>query len=819
MNRRGMWRHRGVAGLLAAILLLSLAFGSTAALADDVKYAVETTADGWIKVTNEGGATLGYSPDGGVTLLEEDGYAFKDMNGNGKLDPYEDWRLDSETRAADLVPDLSVNEMSGLMAHPSLMTAETDGSDGWIMESMFVEGTTESLMESVDNGLRVIMSALQSYPAKTQVKVNNNAQAEAEKTSDHSIPVMFSANPISSYISGTFELALAATFDTELVKELYKEASPLYRAVGISCILGPQGDTATEPRWSRVSGTYGEDPALARDMLNAAVSGLQSTYDEDGSDLGWGVDSVLGMMKHYPGDSPAEGGREAHSDYGKYNVYPGEGMLTEIVSFIDGGLNLDSKTEYCGSVMTSYSIAFTDDESYGELVGSGFSKYKIDLLRSYGYEGFICTDGGITVAFTYWGMEDKTPIERTYKSIDAGVDQIMGDVGLVEQVYPMFVENYGEEYARARYEASAERVLRQMFNLGLFENAYCETTPAAKLIDSKEGASFALGAEAATKSIVMLKNENGAIRERSDGEKPTVYIPMTSLAGAGMFFGVDAESSGGLPFDQKTLDRYFNVVTDTVIEESGDASAEASAESGSGEASGGYTIVRASAEELADCDFAIVVVNGPSTGSGYDSATGTYKPISLQYGEYTADSEGVRDPSLAGDYVYEEVNSVYGPIGTYTKENRSYYGESTVASNLSELELIESVAAAMPEGAPTIVCINTQNPVIVSEFEADVDAILIGFGVSTDSFLPILAGQAEPSGLLPLQMPANMETVEAQYEDVPRDMECYVDSAGHVYDFAYGMNWSGVIDDARVAKYAVEPLTEPATPTVTEGAD
>ncbi len=799
---------------ILVVLAMVLSCLGLTALADGEKFTVETTSDGWIKVTNEGGAILGYSEDSGVTLLEDGGWAFKDMNGNGALDPYEDWRLDADARVADLVPDLSVNEMAGLMSHPSLMSAETDGSDGWVMESMFVEGATDSLLESIDNGLRVFMSALSSYPAKTQVKVNNNAQAEAEKSSDHSIPVMLSINPIADYFSGTSELALAATFDPELIHELYKEASPQYRSVGITVVLGPQGDTATEPRWGRVSGTYGEDPALSRDMLNAAVSGLQSTYDEDGNDLGWGADSVLGMMKHWPGDSPAEGGREAHNDFGKYNVYPGEGMLTEIVSFIDGGLNLDSATGYCGSVMTSYSIAFTDDESYGELVGSGFSKYKIDLLRSYGYEGFVCTDGGITVAMTPWGMEDATQLERTFKSIDAGVDQIMGDVGLAEQVYDQFVETYGEEAARARYEASAERILRQMFYLGLFENPYCETSPAAKLIDSKGSPSYALGEEAAVKSIVMLKNENGAIRERASDEKPTVYIPMTNRSGAAMFYGVDASSSGwGLPFDQKTLDRYFNVVTDTLVESeaSEEASGETSGESASGEASGGVTVVRASAEELARCDFAIVVVSAPSTGNGYDSATGTYKPISLQYGEYTANSEGVRDPSLAGDYVYEEVNSVYGPIGTYTKENRTYYGESTIASNYSDLELIESVAAAMPEGAPTVVCVNAMNAMIFSEFEPEADAILIGFGVNADSFLPILAGQAEPSGLLPLQMPADMETVEAQYEDVPRDMECYVDSAGNAYDFAFGMNWSGVIDDARVAKYTAEPLTEPAT--------
>ena len=63
-------------------------------------------------------------------------------------------------------------------------------------------------------------------------------------------------------------------------------------------------------------------------------------------------------------------------------------------------------------------------------------------------------------------------------------------------------------------------------------------------------------------------------------------------------------------------------------------------------------------------------------------------------------------------------------------------------------------------------------------------------------------------------MPKDIAAVEAQLEDVPRDMECYVDAAGNTYDFAFGMNWSGVIDDERVAAYSVAPLVEPATITV-----
>lgn len=70
----------------------------------------------------------------------------------------------------------------------------------------------------------------------------------------------------------------------------------------------------------------------------------------------------------------------------------------------------------------------------------------------------------------------------------------------------------------------------------------------------------------------------------------------------------------------------------------------------------------------------------------------------------------------------------------------------------------------------------------------------------------MVAGQFEPSGLLPFQMPLDMNTVEMQLEDVPRDVDPYEDSQGNVYDFTFGMNWSGVIQDERVTKYNVAPL-------------
>ena len=161
--------------------------------------------------------------------------------------------------------------------------------------------------------------------------------------------------------------------------------------------------------------------------------------------------------------------------------------------------------------------------------------------------------------------------------------------------------------------------------------------------------------------------------------------------------------------------------------------------------------------------------------------------------------------------VETQVQNEYGTVTVMAKENRSYYGESAIITNKSDLDSILYAAENMPDSAKIIVAVNADRPMVFSEFEDKVDAILMGFGINNDIFLDIATGKVESSGLLPLQMPASMEVVEAQLEDVPRDMECYTDANGNTYDFGFGLNWSGVIQDERTARYCVPALTAPET--------
>lgn len=771
----------------------------------EVKWSEEKTADGWMKVTNDGGETLGYSPDSGVKLIQVGGFAFKDLNRNGKLDLYEDWRQGDSERAEDLAKQMTPNEISGLMVY-----------DGGLANNISTK-LDETQTAALDDGVRGIQNGASTYAIKDQAEWSNAMQAYAEG-SGYGIPVMFTGDPrnsgwgigVSHYPDN---LALAATFTPELAKQAMEQLSKEYRAIGFGSLLGPQIDVTSEPRWGRNTAAFGEDPALSRDMANAAISGLQSTYDENGNDLGWGKDSLNGMMKHYPGDGAAQSGREAHDATGSYNIYPGDSFQTHLIPFIDGGLNLDSATGAASAAMTSYSIAWSEDEEYGELVGTSFSEYKVQLLRSYGYDGVICTDWQvINDKGKNWGVEELSQAERVEKALLAGVDQFGGNsVGDIRPGIELLIENMGEEAGTERMQDSARRLLRNYFQIGLFENPYLDVQESVATVFSHNEEGY----DVQEKTVVMLKND-GAISESTSDGKPTVYVPLVYTPATEGFVGQNFYSAD-LPVSMDILEQYFNVVTDTVSDTLTGPAGE------DGNPTLAYAdVIRATPEQLAQCDYALVFARTPknTTGwsitGGFDMKTQSYVPLSLQYGEYVADSDSVRQESIAGRTVDIMTQTPYGEQAVKGKENQSYYGKTALIDNATDLDMILYAAENMPEDAKVIVAMNAEgkSPVaqmVMSEFEDKVDAILYGFNIDNRAFLDIATGKVEPSALLPVGMPASMKAVEAQLEDVPRDMECYTDANGNTYEFGFGLNWSGVIQDARTEKYCVPPLTEPAT--------
>lgn len=723
--------------------------------------------DGYTLVCQTKGPTLGYTS---APILTLDGYAFKDLNRNGSLDVYEDWRKDARTRAQDLASRLTLEEICGLMLYSSAVDANDTLLDAKARSLLADDHIRHMLVRNVASPAVGAgwSNAVQAFCEEARLGIPSNNSTDPRNYTNGTANINnykpeqdgeFDPSGESDISKWPRELGLAATFDMDLIRTHGEVVSAEYRALGITTALSPQVDIATDPRWRRFYGTFGEDPALSRDMARAYCEAFQNTPD---SKTGWGAQSVNCMVKHWPGGGSGEGGRDAHFGTGKYAVYPGNNFEQGMVPFVDGAFKLPGKTQMASAVMPYYTISYGQDPS-GQNVGNGFSKYIIqDLLRDkFKYDGVVCTDWGIVKDYnvpwehkgTPWGTETLSGPERRLLCFEAGVDQLGGAKDNAESMaaYALWAQKYGEESARARFELSATRILVNIFRVGLFENPYVSPEKAAAVVGSKEF--VAAGYDAQRKSIVLLKNEGGVLPL---GKKVRVYEPLRHVPAGLSHWQKPTAAYDEYPVSKDLLGQYFEVV-----------------------------------ETPEEADIALVSIKSPVGHWGFvmpdeKYPEGHYNPISLQWGPYTATT--AREESLAGGDPRE------------SSANRSYRGFTETSSNSTDALLVQRTKAVMGD-KPVVVLVAMERPFVPAEIEPWADALLVFCGVSNNALLDILSGVAEPYGLLPCQLPANMETVEAQCEDVPRDMECYKDSEGNTYDFAFGLNWKGVIDDARVRLY------------------
>lgn len=723
--------------------------------------------DGYTVARQTRGPAIGYSS---APTLTVDGLLFKDLDRDGALTPYEDWRLPYTERAEDLASRMSVEQICGLMIYSSAQRADSAKlsdkqrrflSEDHVRHILVADVATPGTGAAWANAVQAFCEAQpMGIPANNSTDPRNYTNGKANtSTYQHEPDGEFDPDGSSSISRWPREIGLGATFDLDVIRSHGEVVRAEYRALGITTALSPQIDIATEPRWRRFYGSFSEDPALNRDIARVYCDAFQTTA---GSKDGWGNQSVNCMVKHWPGGGSGEGGRDAHFGTGKYAVYPGGNFKLGLIPFTDGAFKLKGKTKMASAVMPYYTISYGQDPS-GENVGNGFSRYIIqDLLRDkYHYDGVVCTDWGIVKDYEFpwkhkgtpWGMETETPARRRLKCFEAGVDQLGGvyDNGPSLEAYKLWEEKYGAESARKRFEESARRLLLNIFRTGLFENPYVDPAVADSIVGCRDF--VAAGYQAQLKSVTMVKNHGAVLPLKG---RPKVYQPLRHVADGLSHWQKPIPAYDEYPFSKELLSKYFEVV-DTPEE----------------------------------ADFALVSIKTPYGHWGYilpeeGEAEGHYNPISLQWGPYTADF--ARERSLAGGDPHE------------SDDNRGYKGRAETSANADDMYMVQQTAAAM-EGKPVVLVIQVDRPFVPAEVEPWVSSIVLGFGVSNNALLDVISGRFEPCGLLPCQLPADMKTVEEQFEDTPHDMRCYSDADGHSYDFAFGMNWSGVISDKRTARY------------------
>lgn len=443
------------------------------------------------------------------TIIEADGYQFIDLNGNGTLDAYEDWRLDADTRAADLVSQMTVREKIAQMQHPTYLPR----SDGKIAPYL------KKYCSDYGIGMLLIreLSSVQ-----TAAETMNTVQEYAE-ASRLGVPVLVSMDSVHglSYVSGAtvtgHNLALAATRDEDLVTRLAEIARDEHIAIGVRMTLSPESDIASEPRWGRVMETFGEDPELVTQMVRAQIVAFQNGED------GLNSEGIVACIKHFPGAGPQMDGKDTSpivSDEETLQIH-----LKPYYAAIEANV---------GSVMPYYSVPLALDME-NSAIGSKAALQ--DLLREQmGFEGIIQTDWGMIWAIqeglgTMTGEEVSDEEAIIIGVTQSRVDGIGGEsIRLIDQMEEMTQEGKIDEDILT---AAATRIVKAKFQLGVFESPYCDVDYAVAFVGNEEHTQVNL--EAARKAMTLLKNDGALPLTANAGQKILVCGPragdMMSLVG------------------------------------------------------------------------------------------------------------------------------------------------------------------------------------------------------------------------------------------------------------------------------------------------
>ena len=441
-----------------------------------------------------------------VDLIHEKQFIFKDLNKNQKLDVYEDWRQPLDKRVANLVSQMTLEEKVGMLLINTLNAGEkgklTEGAVDYIENQKMTRFIFRNTIKNnpVNTGAGNGFAGVQISPYEASQFMN--AVQELSERTRLGIPSLFKSNSRNhmeidaragiNVESGSFsswpkESGLAATRDMDLIADFAKIMAEEWRAIGLRGMYGYMADLSTEPRWYRVHETFTEDSELATDIIKVLIKNLQGEKLHS--------KSIALTIKHFPGGGPQEGGGDPHYTFGKNQVYPAGKFDYHLAPFkaaIDAGAS---------SIMAYYGIP-VGQPYLPNNVGMAFSKGILtDLLRTLlKFRGYVNSDTGI-IGERAWGLENKSLDEQILIAIEAGTD-ILSGFSNNKQILNLVEAG---KLPESRVNLSVTRLLKEQFELGLFENPYVDPNRAAYLVGNP---SFQQKADLAQrKSIVLLQNK------------------------------------------------------------------------------------------------------------------------------------------------------------------------------------------------------------------------------------------------------------------------------------------------------------------------
>jgi beta-glucosidase len=482
-------------------------------------------------------------------ILTQGDKKFKDLNNNGRLDPYENWQVPIDVRVKDLVKKMTLEEKAGMM----LITEFPQFKDNkLVLPNKLINQNTRYYI-------------FRQTPTTDVIADYNNQLQEVAERSRLGIPIVITSNPrnhastdytnnsegagLHSFWPGP--LGLAATRDTSLVKDFAETAAKEWRASGIRKVYGYTADIATDPLWARIEDTFGEQPELASDMIYNVIKGFQ------GEELG--KDSVSITVKHFPGGGARDNGLDPHFVEGKFNPYPTEGSLLKYhiptfkAAIAAGVSSVMPYYAFPSNTSADQGLPWFNETQQFEEVGFALNKAIItDLLRGQlGFKGYVNSDTG-AVGNNAWGAEGLTPEQKFAKAIDAGTNIISG----ASDPTPIINAVKNGLLAEEKVDESVTFLLNEMMKLGLFENPYVDGQNALNVVNNPESQKKA--DEAHRKSLVLLRNDtvNGKkVLPLGDSEIKDVKLYIEMFPG-----GNDAAATQKL---KETIQKYDPSITVT----------------------------------------------------------------------------------------------------------------------------------------------------------------------------------------------------------------------------------------------------------------
>lgn len=691
----------------------------------------------------------------GKTLITVDGKQFRDLNANGTLEPYEDWRLLPICRAQDLAKRMTVPQKVGLMSEGS--TIGSGSTDGTIAISVYNQlvnnnvrqalirfgnfsgpqlaaylNTIQELAEYLPLGIPVVVTADPAH----QVRQTTNATSGVQSLNVSSVvspwPSFLGMGAINEPNNWTFKFGDAVRRE--------------FMAMGFRWQLGPQADMATEPRWERVQHTFGESSFHVAAHIKACVQGYQGSPD---GDLRNGIAATI---KHFPGAGTNEDGMDSHTFPGRFAVYPGNNFEAHLVPFqaaFDVG---------AAAIMPCYSI-FKDQRAWDPMgVPSGFAHGFITKLakQQMGFTGMVTGDWG-TAGSRFWGPSWFTVSDRAALWLHAGSHQFGSDSA------SGFQAGYDEgKITEAQIDEAAAKILEMSLKLGIFENPYVDVEAAAAVVRSPENRIDGFNAQ--KRAIVMLRNQgsrlpiSGSRAQCDSNADGTVSVYYDGV--------VDALNGS---------DIYDDVLDVYDYRSAGDATA------------GVRPVVHVATP--AEADIAVIrITSRKGTYMGLDAGV----PLSFDgiFPGTQNDSNraaAVKDRNKMIDLfrVRDGYTNAAGEAVAATNPNLKI----VVVMNFDRPGIVKpwvhglttlDETAGQPGSYPMVSDEANVNQTIVTTStptaKAGVDALLVDFGAYDRAVLDFLFNQGVPPGVaghgrarLPMQIPSTDAAVEAQLEDLTAD--------------------------------------------------